>query len=246
MTISRQIILILFFVFSLLTEQVIMYLFPFTGLGGLICWPSAIILASGSTYLLFRLLKKGISKVVLIGLIFTIFLLQFISLLYIHPQDYGGSPIDQLEKFSKTFNKYSKIDFNKFDRLNKSERVAFIYKFKNILPKSISILYIDTLTSNYTTHYQRQYPIYNYDGYFTYDTLKLKISQTDTSTYVQELLNNNVRHKLYNGFINDNGTGFSDTVNKYQYNISTDTFDLITGSEELFYNFLTLTKKGNR
>jgi hypothetical protein len=245
-TTKRKILLTLFFVLSLLTEQFIWYLFPFTGLGGLICRPTAIILASCSTYLLYRLIKKRIYKLVLIGLAFIFFILQFIFLLYIHPQDYGGEPIDQLKQYAKTYRNYNQVDFNKFDSLNRSERVAFIYKYKNKLPKSISVLYIDTLISSYTNQYERQYTIYNYDNYTIYDTSKLKVVQTDTSTFVQEPLNNNAIHKLYKAFINDNGVGFSDTLNKYQYNISKDSFDLKSGAEKIFYNLLSWTKKASR
>jgi len=245
-TTKRQIILILFFVLSLLTEQFIWYLFPFTGLGGLICWPTASILASCSTYLLFRLVKKGVSKTLLFGLTSTLFIFQFIFLLYIHPQDFGGEPINQLKKYAKTYRNYNEIDFNKFDSLNTSERVAFIYKYKRKLPRSISVLYVDTLISAYTNQYERQYTIYNYDNYTIYDTSKLKILQTDSSAYVQELLNNNAKHKLYKEFINDNGVGFSDTLNKYQYNISKDSFDLKSGAEKIFYKLLSWTKKASR
>ncbi|GAB2842951.1 hypothetical protein [Ferruginibacter profundus] len=245
-TTKRQIALTLFFVFSLLTEQFIWYLFPFTGLGGLICWPSAFILASCSTYLLYRLIKKESSKILLVGISFTLFILQFIFLLYIHPQDYGGEPIDQLKQYSKTYRNYNQVNFDKFDSLNNADRVAFMYKYKNKLPKSISTLYIDTLISSYTNQYARQYTIYNYDNSTIYDTSKLKVLQTDTSTFVQELLNNNAKHKLYKGFINDNGVGFSDTLNKCQYNISKDSFDLKSGAEKIFYNLLSWTKKASR
>ena len=245
-TTNRQIILISFFVFSLLTEQFIWYLFPFTGLGGLICWPTAIISASCLTYLLFRFIKKGIFNGLLIGLIFILSIMQFIFLAYIHPQDYGGEPIDQLTQYAKTYRIYNQVNFNKFDSLSKSDRVAFIYKYQHKLPKSISLLYIDTLMSGYTNQYDRQYILYNYDNYTIYDTLKLKILQTDTSTYVQELLNTKARHKLYKGFIKDNEVGFSDTINKYQYNISKDSFNLNTGAEKLFYSLLSWTKKASR
>lgn len=245
-TSKRQIILTLFFVFSLLTEQFIWYLFPFTGLGGLICWPTAIVLASCSTYFLFRLIKKEISKIVLIGVTCTISILQFIFLLYIHPQDYGGEPIKQLKQYVKTYQNYNRVTFYKFDSLNTPERVAFIYKYKRKLPRSISVLYIDTLVSGYTNQYERQYTIYNYSNYSTCDTSKLKLFQTDSSIYVQETLNNNTKHKLYKGFVYDNGIGFSDTLNKYQYNISKDTFDLKTGAEKIFYKLLSWTKKASR
>jgi hypothetical protein len=166
--------------------------------------------------------------------------------LYIHAQDYGGEPIQQLKQYGKTYSNYNKIDFTNFDSLNNSMRVAFIYKYKNKLPKSISTLYIDTLTSEYTTQFEREYSFYNYDKQSIFDTTKLKVLQTDTLTYVQELINESSRHILYKGFINDNGVGFSDTLNKYQYNIRKDTFDLKSGVEKLFYGLLSLTKKASR
>ena len=149
-------------------------------------------------------------------------------------------------KYGKTYRNYNKIDFNNFDSLNNSERVAFIYKYKNKLPKSISTLFIDTLTSAYRTQYERQYSFYNYGKQSFFDTTKLKILQTDTLTYIQELKNKSSKHILYKGFINDNGVGFSDTLNKYQYNIHKDTFGLNSGVEKLFYSLLSLTKKASR
>lgn len=246
MTTQQKIFISTFVILLLLTEKLIWYLFPFTGLGGLICWPSTIIIAGISSFIIYRIIKKKGLNTLAIVLTFFLFIADTFLLIEIHPQDYGGDPKSQIGQCITAYEKYDQIGFDTFATLNKADRVTYIHKFKNQLPLSVSILYIDKEDGNETS--SRSYEIFNYSDKIKYDTSKIGLQQNGDFVVLTEKVNPNVqtKHIIRRKFLNDNGTGYIDTTNKFFYNINKDNFELKSGIENEFYRLLNLTKKASR
>lgn len=84
-------LIFLFILLGLVSQSLILSLFPHTGLGGLICYPSAFLIACGLGFLYYKLSSK-ISNSRYEVLLFVFLLIVQISLqLAILPQDYGGN-----------------------------------------------------------------------------------------------------------------------------------------------------------
>ncbi len=246
MTIQQKLFVSTFIILSLLTEKLIWYLFPFTGLGGLICWPATVIITGLSTYIIYRAIKKrGINPIV-VFLTSIFFIIDTFLLIEVHPQDYGGDPIDQIRQCVTAYKNYDEIRFDTFGSLNKAERVAYIHKFQNRLPSSISILYIDK--DNGDENSSRSYEIFNYSDTTKYDTTKIVLQQNGDFVILTEKLKPNfeIKHSIRRTFLRDNGSGYIDKTNKFFYNINKDNFELKSGIEKEFYRLLKLTKKASR
>ena len=246
---SRTILFISYALAGLLTESLISYLFPYTSLGGLICYPTSIILSLLFGWSLYKITKRSL-KPFLVGLIFFVFIfLQFIIELNVHPQDFGGSPSQQIADFKHASENYDNINFDSFPALNRAERVAYIYKFKNRLPSSISTLSIDTSEDEFVSQVSRKYMILNYARDTTYDTTLLKLIRTDTFLIIIENPNDSFKinvHHTDKYLLNNTAGGVRDREKPIMYNILLDTFELKTGIEKLFYKYLSWTKKASR
>lgn len=241
---NRTILFISYVIVGLLTEGFIFYLFPFTGLGGLICYPTSVIISLIFGWCIYKITKKQV-KPIFIGLIsFSFLTIQFFIELTFHPQDFGGSPFSQLNSFSKAVKNYDNINYTGFSNLNQADRVVFIYKFKNKLPQSISTLYIDN------SDIKSEYDFYNYpNGKIVYDTTKLKLLYTDTSLVIIQNPNSKNFIELSvadKTLLNNDAGGYSEMGSSIFYNVAKDSFQLNSGIQKLFYKYLSWTKKASR
>jgi hypothetical protein len=241
---KRLIFFVSYLLVGLLTEAFIFYLFPYTGLGGLICYPTSIIISLVLGWTIYKLTKKELKLVYTIIIFITLLTIQFYIELFVHPQDFGGDPISQITAFNSASKKYDSITFDNFSSLNEAEKVAYIYKFKSILPQSITILNIDRESKI------ANYEIYNYaNGKTIFDTTKLKLIYTDTSTIIIETLKDKT---ILTSIVPDKNLmsnisgGYFDREKSTYYTVSKNTFELKTGIEKLFYSYLSLTKKASR
>src|SRR5688572_13270783 len=123
--IERRIIFAVYFLLGLIIEAFIWWLFPYTGLGGLICYPSAIFFSLVFGFLIYKISKGKILKwqVTLLALGFLI--IQFFLQLNIHPQDFGGSVFEKVSGFKKAYSSYESIQYNQFTDLTNEEKIAF-------------------------------------------------------------------------------------------------------------------------
>ena len=238
------IILISYIILGLITESIIFYLFPFTGLGGVICLPSSIILSIVFGWILYKLTQRDISKLLVLLVALCFLIIQFYLELKIHPQDFDGSPISQIKGFNKALTNYDKIKFGYFGSLTKSEKVIYYFKFKDKLPKSISTLSIDR--NNITSVYD----ISNYgNDSISYDKNKIDFSYTDTTIRIIENPNSAEPKKSeipFRNLLKQKGGGYFDRDNSTIYNVNENDFAFKTGIESVFYSFLRMTKNANR
>jgi hypothetical protein len=244
---NKQIRIILFIsyaIIGLVIENFIFYLFPFTGLGGLVCYPFSLILSILFGWIIYKATKK-LRKVGSIVLVFLgVLSFQIIIALAFQPQDFGGTPFEQIADCNRALNRYDKIRFDDFSDLSSAERVVYIYKFKNKLPQSISILTIDSTVGD--GEVQRNYEFKNYLQGKIYDTTQLKIEYTNDSLIIIEAPLNPLKadkHTTEKTLLDNVGGGTYDRKNSIFYDVTKDSFELKTGFEKLFYKYLSLTKK---
>ena len=246
MTKRKQIIFFVSYLISgLLTETFIFYLFPYTGLGAIICYPFSILLSFAFGWSIYKMMKRSISKWALCPLVVLLLTIQIYLQLIIHPQDFGGTPLSQLTSFKNALTRYEEIKYDSFTNLNTAEQVIYYYKFKDRLPKSISILTIDRPNE------KSSYVINNYEnGRIGYDTDKVNFSCTDTSIVINEKLSagERISNIPFKTLLQQKGGGYYDRDKETFYNVSEDDFRLKTGIEELFYQYLKWTRKpaGNK
>lgn len=238
------ILFISYIIIGLIIESIIFYLFPFTGLGGIICYPFCVILSLAFGWTLFKLTKHNIAKVYIFIAFLCFQTLQFYFELIIHPQDFGGSPISQINDFKNAFNNYDKIKLGDFGNLTKPERVIYYFKYKDNLPQSISTLSIDR--NNVTSVYD----ISNYgNDSISYDKNKIDFSYTDTTIRIIENPNSVKPKKSeipFRNLLKQKGGGYFDRANSTFYNVNENDFAFKTGIESIFYNYLRITKKASR
>ena len=238
-----------YFLIGLLTEGFILWLFPNTGLGGLICWPTALFLSLVFAFGLLKIRKKfKRRRLTVISFVTFLFIQVFIQLLTT-PQEYGGEPIEQISQAITTYKQFDKIDFRDFANLEQFERVAYIFKNKKSLPDSYLILSIDSLNdkhllpgdSNYYT-YSKTYIIENRNGKRNWDKEKLEFIETDSSTIIVQR-NNNGDSLVYETTNDILRGGVGTTRENLSIFCTKDDLKLTTGMQELFYDILSLTKK---
>jgi hypothetical protein len=238
---------------GLLTEGFILWLFPFTGLGGLICWPTSVVLSLIFAFVLLRIHKK-INRIRSTVICFVAFLsIQFSAQLLLTPQDYGGEPIGQISEAISAYRQFDQIDFNDFSELNQYERVAYIFKNKNSLPDNYLILSIDSVNDQHLLpgdpHYyarSKTYMIENRNGTKIWNTDELGIIENDSSTVVIERLadGDSIVHRTMTNFLRG---GFGDFRNdNVSLFIREDDLELKSGMQKVFYNALELGKKASR
>lgn len=229
---SRTILFITYAFTGLLTESLITYLFPYTGLGGLVCYPTNIILSLLFGWTLYKITRQSI-KPFLIGITFFVFIsLQSIVQLYVHPQDFGGSPYEQIVGCKRASKNYDKISFNSFPELSKAERVAYLYKFKSRLPTSIATLSIDSSGDEFISQNSRKYMILNYNHETTYDTTLLKLVDKETSLIIIENPQDSSKinvHITDKYLLNNEAGGVLDKGKSVTYNVLKDTLELSSG-----------------
>src|SRR5690554_4940438 len=142
---KRKLLFGFYALLGLIIEGLILWLFPFTGLGGLICWPTAIILSFGFGFLLFKLTKRQLNSWQILIVFSILIIFQSYVQLSTIPQDFGGSAFSKITDAKSAFSKYDKIEFNDFPNLTTAERVAYLYKYKSKLPDTFISLTIDSL-----------------------------------------------------------------------------------------------------
>lgn len=238
-----------YFLIGLLTEGFVLWLFPNTGLGGLICWPTALFFSLVFAFGLLMIHKKIKNRRLTIVCFITFLFIQVYAQLLLTPQEYGGEPIEQISKAITTYKGFDKTDFTDFAKLDQFERVAYIFKNKKSLPDSYLILSIDSLNdkhlipgdSNYYT-YSKIYLIENRDGKRSWDTNELGIIETDSSTIIiqrnghRDSVVYETVYKLLRGGVG----GGDDYLSIF---CTEDNLELKTGMQEFFYDILSLTKK---
>ena len=239
-----------YIVVGLLTEVYILWLFPYTGLGGLICWPIAIILSFAFGFAILRVYKKFHSKrLTVISFIVFITIQMYLQLL-ITPQEIGGEPLQQISEASETYRRFDKIDFSDFTKLDQFERVAYIFRYKSRLPDSYIILSVNirndkglvppdpgyfSQSTTYLVEKRRKGT--------SWDRSKLGIIETDSSTII--IQRNTNGDSVVHGATKDllrGGVGSSPNDSTSIY-CERDDFKLHTGLQILFSDVLSLTKK---
>jgi hypothetical protein len=238
-----------YFLTGLLTEGFILWLFPNTGLGGLICWPTALFLSLVFAFGLLKIHKKFKSRrVTVVSFVSFLFIQLFLQLL-ITPQEYGGEPIEQVSKAITTYKRFDKIDFSDFAKLDQFERVAYIYKNEKLLPDSYLILSIDSLNDEHllpgdTNFYTKSktYIIENRDGERNWNKEELALIETDSSTIIIERIENgdSLVYKATNDILRG---GVGTTTDNVSIFCTKDDLKLTTGMQKMFYELLSFTKK---
>jgi hypothetical protein len=239
---KRKILSVLYALLGLIIEGFILWLFPFTGLGGLICWPTAIIFSLGFGFVLFKLTKRQLKAWQTIIAFLTLITMQSYIQLSTIPQDYGGNAFSKISDVKSAFSKFDKIEFNDFPNLTTGERVAYMFKFKSKLPNTFISLTIDSLKNKYESTNPRTYLIQNINGKRYYDESKIEIVESDTATIITEFYNktDTLIYKMNKNFINIGSGGYNDRI--VSLDINEDDFKLGTGIEKLFYTILACTK----
>ena len=239
-----SIIFIVYIILGLITESIIFYLFPFTGLGGIICYPICVILSLAFGWILLKLTKQNIQKLYIFFAFIFFLLLQFYFELKIHPQDFGGSPISQISHCKKALANYDKIKFGDYGSLTKFEKVIYYFKYKDKLPQSISTLSIDR------NNVAAVYDISNYaNDSISYDKNKIDFSYSDTTIKIIENPNSTEPRKSeipFKNLLKQKAGGYYDRDNSTYYNVNESSFAFNTGIESAFYNYLRITKKAGR
>lgn len=226
---------------GLLIEWIILWLFPYTGLGGLICWPTALIFSLVLGFLLFKLSKRQLKKWQLIISFFILISIQSIIQLALTPQDYGGNVFSKIIDAKKGYNNYKSIEYTDFPNLSSGERVAYLHKFKYRLPNSLSILTIDSLKNEYESINPRFYLIENKNGKRIYNESKISIEEINDSTIITEyLLQDTIVYKMHKNFMNIGAGGYNNRI--ITLDLYEDDLKLDTGIEKLLFLIMEITK----
>lgn len=125
-----------------------------TGLGGLFCYPQALVVGLALGLFLFYGLK--LKQKWLRGLfIAMVLLIQGWIQLTGHPQDYPASTTEQLMVFYSAHAGYDTLKYADFPLVNYAERVSYIYKFQHELPDRLIALTISGVEEDrdYKNHY---------------------------------------------------------------------------------------------
>lgn len=236
----------LYVILCLTSEMFILWLFPYTGLGGLICWPLTMLFALGLGFFIFKKTEKQLKIWQHSALFLSVFTIQMLLQLWTTPQDFGGTTFYKIMDAFGSYNKYNRINYKDFPNLTIGQRVAYMYKFKEKLPNSFVLLQIDSIGQNYESVNQRTYVIENRIGKRYYDTNKLHLIESDTATIITEYFRfkDTLVHKMNKNFLNIQAGSWGDKG--LNLNIKKDNFELETGIEKLLYKIFEQTKKPNR
>lgn len=239
---NRIILSFLILIFCLLVEGVILWLFPYTGLGGLICWPLALFFGILFGFIIFKFTKAFSKKWIIFLFILVIVTSYSYFQLSILPQDFGGSTFEKIKNAKEAYSKYEKIKFYDFPKLTNFERVAYSYKFQNKLPKSFIILTIDSLKDESESLNPRVYLIQNTDKGRIYDKSKINFVETDSNTFIYEYYHqkDTLIYNMHKNFLNIGSGGYNDRI--ISLDIYEDDLKPDTGIEKILYFIIKLTK----
>lgn len=239
-----------YIVVGLFSQAYVLWLFPYTGLGGLICWPTAITLSFVFAFALARAFRKFTKKRSIVFLFIVLITFQIYLQLLATPQETGGEPIQQISDAIKAYRRFDDINYDDFSSLNQFERVAYIFRNKNRLPASYLIISINTLNdqglvppdpgyfSKSTT-----YLIEKVKGERKWDKSKLGIIETDSSTIIIQRHENgdSAVFEATKGLLNGGvGSAANDSTSIY---CMEDDLKLETGFQIIFSDILSLTKR---
>jgi len=237
---KRLIVYGLYFLLNFIGECIILHLFPNTGLGGLICFPTTIVLSLVLGFILYALLKLQIKKWSCILLIVAFIIVQTLLQLALLPQEFRGSSFKQISNAFSAYKNYDRIKLSDFPKLTDAERVVFIYKFKSQLPLTYTSLTIDSINRVSENVHSHTYEIKKFKTGYSYDTTKLNIIESDSSTIIKQYLNSDtLMYRIYPNFIKNSG-GYVDH-GIYIYTRE-DKLKIDHGIDVLFYNILRYTK----
>jgi hypothetical protein len=236
----------LYVILCVTAEIFILWLFPHTGLAGMICWPLTMIFAFGLGFIIFKAAKRQLKIWQLSTLFLSVFTIQIFLQLLTTPQDSSERTFYQIGDAFKAYINYNRLNYSDFPNLTKGQRVTYIYKFKEKLPDKFITLQIDSTGQNYESLNPRTYVFEYRKGKIQYDSTQLRLIESDTSTILIEYLPNSdtLIHKTIRNIFNPQLMGWSD--NGYNFFKKVDNFKTTTGIEELHYSILQRTKKPNR
>ncbi len=246
------ILFLTYFIIGLLTEGFVLWLFPNTGLAGLICWPTALFFSLVFAFGVLRVHKKFKKRRVTIICFASFLSIQVFLQLLLTPQEYGGEPLEQFSEAITTYRQFNRSDRRDFSTLNQFERVSYIFKNKNTLPDSYLILSIDSVNDRDLIpgdpHYytkSKTYMIEKRNGKKTWNTGELGIIENDSSTFLIERLpgGDSLVHKTLDNFLRG---GLGDFRNEnLSLTVTEDNLQLKTGMQKVFYSVLELGKKAS-
>ncbi|HTO16769.1 MAG TPA: hypothetical protein VLZ83_13450 [Edaphocola sp.] len=239
----RILLFSLYVILGLIIEGFILWLFPFTGIAGLVCWPIAIFLSLGFGYVLIKLTKKSSNVWRTLGVFFVLIIFQSFVQLVTTPQESGV--FLTINDTKNAYYKFDKIEVNDFPNLSRGERVVYIYKFKSNLPSSFITLTIDSLKNDDENTNPRVYLIKNIKGKKHFDKNKINIVESDTATLITEYYNKTDTsvYKMNRNFMNIGSGGYNDRV--ISIFIHEDNLKFNSGMEILLYKILSWTKNAN-
>ncbi|KXX69229.1 hypothetical protein [Flammeovirga sp. SJP92] len=238
----RFLLLISLFLWCFFLWGNIRWLFPYTGLAGLIT-PFVVLITAVISTALFFLLSGRLKNVVYTLLLFIVFFIcQSYIVLSTYPQGYGGDVFSQMLSAKKAYDCYDSIQKDDFINLNRFKRVVYIYKFHDELPDENVLL---SISKNGKSNY---YLIEVYDNKMTYDKSKLGIIETDSTTIIEEYLTNGLvrSHIASEGCLRHHDGGSfkeQDFIISVSRDELSDNFD--TGIEELLYDQLKSNLRKN-
>ncbi|MBL7851789.1 MAG: hypothetical protein JNN04_12875 [Cyclobacteriaceae bacterium] len=235
---------------GLLTEGLILWLFPFTGLSGLICWPTALFFSFAFAFVVLRIHKKLKRGRLTAACFAALLFFQFFIQLLLTPQEIGGEPIGQISEAISTYRRFDKIDFSDFAKLKQFERAAYIFKNKTSLPDSYLVLSIDSVNNEHLVPGDPDYFIKSTtfvievrDGKKNWNRKELGLIETDSSTIVIHRIGqvDSTVYTTINGLLRG---GVGDSRNEgVSIFCAEDDLKLKTGMQEVFYGILGLTRK---
>lgn len=180
----------LYVILCLTAETFILWLFPYTGLAGMICWPLTLIFAFGLGLIIYKATIRQRKTWQLSILFLSVFTIQIFLQLLTTPQDGNVSTFYQIGDAFKAYINYNRLNYGDFPNLTEGQRVTYIYKFKDELPDKFISLQIDSTGQNYESINPRTYVFEYRKGKIQYDSTKLKLIESDTSTIIIEYFTN--------------------------------------------------------
>lgn len=217
-------------------EAILIYLFPYSELAGMVNYPIAIFVSLLSGLIYYFLLKriKGYIKHVLLCFML---LFQFYVQIRLMPQS-RGSIIRQMISYAKVFYNYDLIHYQQYNDSNYEERIAFIYKFRDRLPDRFIFISMDS--SKKEPYNPTVYRLEQINQHINYEDQNLSILETDTTSILIVNENENkVAHVFPKGSLKPGHGGRNEFMS---IDVSYDQFAYDQGIETLFYKFLSFTK----
>lgn len=226
---------------GLVFETFLIKLFPYSELAGLVNYPSAFFISIICGLISYFVIKnKKIFKFTKALSLIILFLQLYFQIWFI-PQN-RGSILKQIINYWKAYESFDKIDYNLFNNEDYAQRVAFIFKFRKILPQRFVIIYVDSLKYENSEH-----KIFRIDdfgnGIIKYNKNNFKILYKGDSTCIiesNEVSSSNSTYFLPSKIMLEPKGFFNESISIW---VGEEKFKIDDGSEMLFYKFLESTKK---